>query len=177
LVYCIRVFFLAACIWACVPWISVLNVNPNRHADIRFINNLLPFALGILPFAAIKIHSLRPAFGRFRRIAFAGFVFALLLWQFSSSMAWLKYTKDLSAIVNSDHGYVEIKDTRLSRYAFDWPWTMPCMSVAISAIEGKPLKSMVLNRSRCAWEPFDSRNPGKFPELSRYGVRYEIRPQ
>jgi hypothetical protein len=167
----------AALAWACVPWISILSIKPNRHADIRFINNLFPFGLGILPLAATKLRFLRPTFGRFRRTAFAGFAFAVLLWQLASCVAWLKYTRDFSAILSSNRGYVELKDSGLSRCGFDWPWTMPCMSVALSGIEGKPLKSMVLNRPGCVWEPFDSRTPSKFPELSRYGVKYEIRPR
>jgi hypothetical protein len=175
--FCIVVFLLAAFVWAFVPWISVLSIKPNRHADIRFINNLLPAGLGILPFAAIKIRSLRPSFGRFRRIAFAGFAFAALLWQFAGCVAWQQYIKDFSEILSSDRGYLELKDTRLSRCGFDWPWTMPCMSIVLSAIEGKPLKTIVLNRPDCGWEPFNPRKPSEYPDLSRYGVRYEIKPR
>jgi hypothetical protein len=175
--FCIVVFLLAAFVWAFVPWISVLSIKPNRHADIRFINNLLPFGLGILPFAATKFPFLRPTFGRFRRIVFAGFASASLLWQFATCVAWQQYIKDFSAILSSDRGYLELRDTSLSRSGFDWPWTMPCMSIAISAIEGKPLKTMVLNKPDCGWEPFDARTPSEYPNLSGYGVRYEIKPR
>jgi hypothetical protein len=176
-IYCIAIFLLAAFAWASVPWISVLNINPNRHADIRFINNLLPAGLGMLPFAATKIRFLRPTFGRFRRIAFAGFAFAVLMWQFASCVAWQKYIKDFSATLSSNRGCLELKDTCLSCCGFDWPWTMPCMSIVLSAIEGKPLETIVLNKPDCGWEPFNPRTPSEYPDLSGYGVRYEIKPR
>jgi hypothetical protein len=176
-IFCIAIFLLAAFAWSVVPWVSVLNINPNRHADIRFINNLLPAGLGILPFAATKIRSLRPTFGRYRRMAFAGFALATLLWQLAACVAWRKYLTDFSAILGSDRGFVELKDSNLSRSGFDWPWTMPCMSIVLSAMDGKPIRTLVLNKPECPWEPFDSRTPDKYPDLGRYGVRYEIKPR
>jgi hypothetical protein len=171
------VLLLASFAWGLAPWISVSSIKPNKQAEIRIINNLLPLGLAMLPFVAIKIRSLRFSFTRVRRIAFAGFIFSIALWQVGSCIAWIKYTNEFSSILNSNRGCLELKGTHLARDGFDWPWTMPSMSVVLSAIEKKPVKSIVMNRPECSWEPFDPKTPSKFPELSRYGVKYEMEPR
>jgi hypothetical protein len=158
--------------WALTPFIYVPGIMAFMQAIIRIINNLLPVGLGILPFAAVKNRSLRPSFAGIRRVVFAAFAFTIVLWQFGSSVAWHKYTNEFSRVLNAGQGYLELKDTQLSRFGFDWHWTMPCMSIVLSGIEKRPLKSMVLNQPGIRWEPFDPKTPGQLPELSRYGVKY-----
>jgi hypothetical protein len=169
-------FLLAAFAWALMPWISVSSIEANRHANIHLINNLMPLGLALLPLVAAKIRFIRPSFSRVRRIVFAGFIVSITIWHFGSCVAWSKYTGNFCKVLNSRRGCLKFEDTDLSRSGFAWSWTMPCMSIALSAIEKNPIKSIVLNPSGCSWEPFNPQKLGEYPELSAYGVKYEIDP-
>lgn len=177
--------------WAATAWSSSGFIAASKHADLRLLNNLLPFGLGLLPFLAARSRSFRPTFDQGRRWIFAGFTAGVLVWQVGATWVWTRFTGEFRQTLAGRTGFVTYQDANLARYGYDWGWTWPCMSVVLQGIARQPVRSVVLNPVPKApapvpgqpapppprsWQPFDPTNPADLPKLDRYGVTYALPP-
>ena len=160
--------------WGLLPWHSESSLMPNRQHDLRILNCLVPPALGLLPFLAAWLPCLRVTLDAQRKRLFLGFSCAVLLWQVGAATVWMDFTRTLATVLDTRAGMVPFEQTDLWRYRFDQCWSLPTLSILVRGLEGRPVRSVVLNPCYATWQPFDPRVRATLPPLQAYGVRYAL---
>jgi len=85
------------------------------------------------------------------------------------------YLKDIDYICSVNDGFLPIINTDLSNSLYWSHWTLPIESVLAQAIYSDGvIHSAIINTSNIGWEPFNSRDISKYPDLSGYNVNYII---
>ncbi len=163
-----------AIVWAAAAWLLPSTLASHKHANLRVLNVIVPFGLGLLPLVAARWPSWRPTFDRPRQRLFAGLAVAVLLWQLGSSIAWTRYTSAFETVLAERTGFVPYEQTDLAQFGFQWDWTPPTLSLVLRTIAGQPVRAIVLPPLDCGWQPFDAKDPAQRPQLTGFGLRYEL---
>lgn len=167
---------------ACLAVLLTLVAFPVRlevplHYRARVLQLVLPplFAVALFGIAHWKWSVPAPRL----RAAFA-VVLALALfqngWHVLATHQWSGYLDVFRVELAANSGYLRIQDSALSERRrgrqviekMNWGWTLPSTSIVL-APEGR-VRTIVGDPGRD--RPYDPREPGSLPDLSRYGVDY-----
>lgn len=58
--------------------------------------------------------------------------------------------------------------------SYTWSWTMPQLSIFLSALDGHPVRAVVRTQIPGGWELFKPDQQADYPSLSKYGVIYDF---
>lgn len=115
--------------------------------------------------------------------------------QIGSTVAWERYRASVLAVLAKNQGIVgfeaatgtDRKEEESSRLPvgltnakvgqFYWNWTMPSLSVALSAMNFGSITTIICAPEMTEWQPFDPQNPAEIPDLSIYGVKNHLPPK
>jgi hypothetical protein len=154
-------------------WLHPELLVASRHADVRFLNTVLPPALAVVPFLAARFRRFRPAVGAAQRMGLVALSAALCLWQLGVTRRWEAYLDRFRYQLASGSGLVPLERTGLSPYGFDFRWTSSSLSLVLGAQGPQPLRALVVDPLDGGYRPF-APEKGEWPDLSRYGLRVEI---
>ncbi len=105
-----------------------------------------------------------------------------IFWNISATYQWNKYTSILQSIIEeSEPGLVLAQDTKLmdlnNQYGmsngFHNDWDTPLMSI-LFAPDRTQIKTIIAHSYDNIYHPVNPRDTTQFPNLSRYGVNYDL---
>ncbi|MCF8033288.1 MAG: hypothetical protein K9K66_09210 [Desulfarculaceae bacterium] len=128
--------------------------SPGKAYALRSLNLILPlfFALSFVSPEAGRAHPLSA-----RAIALCC-LFPMMVLTMQASLShtkgWLDYKRNVYAAARQNTGFVSIKDAKsILNSQYRWVWTTPSVSIAVQAIAGKDIKSILFNPD-ATWEPY-----------------------
>lgn len=150
------------------PWLP----TPELHYSGRLFNLLIPLALtGALWRSQHqetqllgKTHWLVP-------------LLVLLVWNASWQVVlsgrWQRYTNALQVTLAERTGLVPVDSISLPDNHFGFSWAMPGMSIVYSALAQQPVRTLLVPPPG-PFAPFAPQDPNTWPNLTPYGVVYDI---
>ena len=152
------------------PWLLPHATDAGLHYTMRSLNVLLPPALALLatrrPSSGRAVSSTAPS----ERWVMAGLVLSSIAWHAGIDRAWHGYVTAYTEVLATHEGLVPLASTGLAERGFDWGWTNPSLSIALQAVHGRPVQSLVLNASSEGYQPFRVEEPHSWPVID--GVSY-----
>lgn len=121
----------------------------------------------------------------FGRMSLAVVVGASLLFHFGATLQWRQYLALMREDVRAKRGVVPFEECAVARASaesakphadprqFDWSWTIPTLTILLSGLEGGPVTTIVASSSD-GWQPFDPHRAEQLPDLSDYGIVYQL---
>jgi hypothetical protein len=113
--------------------------------------------------------------------------------QLGSTARWDDYRSVLLGGLAEHRGVIEYEDStvgtsvefeRRGRSAevlldrnveqFNWGWTMPSLSVSLSALNLGSVSTIICVPQGNEWQPFDPQRHEEIPDLSEFGVRRDL---
>lgn len=169
---------------ALLPLFAPTTLALYLQHEARVLNLYLPFGFALLLWA---IHCQRltiPALvwrRAFLLVAVLGIMQSI--WHLGATYQWARYLQIFRQELQHSSGIVPFERSALAqldtpRYrssrTMNWYWTMPLMSI-ILAQDGQ-VHAIIENpvQFKTRWEPFDPHVPEQLPQLSRYGITYNI---
>jgi hypothetical protein len=150
---------------------------PTAHYQARILNLIAPLLLAPIMWAGYRLNAHIPV-----RIwvnaarATLGIVIGQLFATAAVAQSWTSYLTEFNAEIGGFQGICALEVLGLSQGPFarwNWSWTMPTMSAVLS--EG-PIRAVVANPAGSkVWVPFDPMDARSLPDLSRYGLRWDLR--
>lgn len=169
---------------AVLPVFAPSTLNLHTHHTARVLNLFLPLGLGSAMFwiwhQGIRIP---PRIWRICLTLVLWLGIVQSLWHIAASYQWQKYLQTFQQELLAANGIRPFEETVLNHldemphhnsHTMNWFWTSPLMSI-ILAPNGQ-VQTIIENpiRFRLTWEPFNTRDPEQWPELTRYGITYRI---
>lgn len=160
-----------------LPLISEQFLTPWAHYPARILNLLIPAGFSVI-ILFVNHFRRKPLLQRTLPMLFGAAIF-FSAWHFSFQAAmcvqWNAYLRTFTHELRNHHGIVNVYDTALRNYRFNWVWTYPTMSVILSGMDGKLVTTFIEDpafRVLQSQEAFDPRNPASFPHVETYGITY-----
>ncbi len=97
-----------------------------------------------------------------------------VLFQFTATARWNEYRGALVNELSKHCGVISYTGSAERTDEFDWGWTMPSLSVTLSALNLESVSTIICQPDLDAPDPFDPRNHADIPDLRKYGVSTEL---
>lgn len=98
-----------------------------------------------------------------------------VLFQWTATLQWNEYRHALLRKLAERDGVIAFKRSPAPKYQFNWGWTMPSLSIALSALNLGSVTTIIENPDPTSgWQPFDPRNPVEIPDLREYGISVRV---
>ena len=155
--------------------------EPKTHYWGRFLNTIFPWALSLIMIALLawkKEYLLnRLSVWKFTKY----FAMAVFIFHFAALMGWnsyrLTFIKDLSV----KRGHYQYIDSLVSKKIggdkigqYNWGWTMPTMSVVLSATHLGEVRAIIENENTKVGQPFDPYASQELPQISVIPIPYKF---
>jgi hypothetical protein len=103
-------------------------------------------------------------------------IISCLCFDIFNSFYCYNYLKDYNSELNKVTGIVSISQTKIPQNGLYWFWNNGYQSITSHAIfeNDKPMNSIFNNSTKCGF-CFEIENTNKYPNLSKYGVVYNIK--
>jgi hypothetical protein len=83
---------------------------------------------------------------------------------------WNRYRAVIVQELAEHRGLIAFERSAAPSYEFNWGWTMPSLSIALSALNLGSVSAIIENPDSPRWQPIDPENPATLPDLRPYGV-------
>lgn len=174
----------ACVIVALLPSVSPTTLALNLQYRARVLNVYLPILLACCLLAIHgKWFTVGPAVWHKAYLLLALLGISQGLWHLSATYQWNKYLLIFRQEIHRNCGLIPFEQSVLSALdkaphhisrSMNWGWTMPVMSTILGAQNGQ-IRTIIDNSPAPGyWEPFDPAVPDQLPDLSYYGVNYDL---
>ena len=164
----------AAALWFIVRMDEFM---PTEHYQARILNLAAPLLLAPIMWVAHRFKNHIPIrIWSDAALATLSILIGQLFATAAVAQSWTNYLTEVKTELPGFQGICPLEVLGLSHGPFarwNWGWTMPTMSAVLS--EGA-IRAVVANPAgSTAWVPFDPMDARSLPDLSRYGLRWDLR--
>lgn len=140
--------------------------------NARMLNFVFPFAMTIWV-CLVCIGRVRMPNHLFVPEAI-GFIAAVLVFTVLSSVTYNVYLGKLANICRANEGIHETSEYNELIDSYNWGWSITCESILAQVLYGDSRIITGTVSPDFGWEPFDSENADAYPNLSEYGIKYDL---
>lgn len=160
----------------CSIWIGYLiytmaNALAARSFSMRFMNLVLPMALGML---CLLIWLFRINIEYSLAVMAITFLILSNVYDIKVSNAYYGYLVRINEMCKERTGFFTISETDLDQ-TFCWGWSLPQESFFAQCLQGETIidSNMIQYFEIPSWEPFDSDNIDAYADMSKYGIEID----